>query len=170
MTVLANIMRRGLRGAVSGFIATVPMSLAMLALQRTAPERERYRLPPEEITRRMAQRAGLADEVNEPEEVTAATMASHLGYGVASGSIYGLMPRLLPIPSIPRGILFGLSVWAVSYMGWLPAAGLFPHASRRSAGRNTVMIVAHIIWGATLASLMSKALGGWRSEIGFSDR
>jgi uncharacterized membrane protein YagU involved in acid resistance len=42
-------------------------------------------------------------------------------------------------------------------LGWVPAMRLMPPATRQPAARNFMMIVAHIIWGATLGSAV-KAL------------
>ena len=47
------------------------------------------------------------------------------------------------------GAGFGLLVWTVSYLGLMPALDLHPPATRDTARRNLLMIVAHLVWGAT---------------------
>lgn len=154
------LVRRTAIGAASGFVATVPMTVAMLALQRMVPERP----PPEEITRRAATRAGLGDELQGREEMALASLVTHFGFGAASGGTYGLLPHVLPVAPMTRGIFFGLLVWTVNYLGWLPASGLFPHATRRSRADNVRMIIAHIVWGATLGAL-TQSLAPRRSRL-----
>jgi hypothetical protein len=46
------------------------------------------------------------------------------------------------------GVGFGLAVWAGSYLGWLPAAGIISPATEHPARRNALMIAAHAVWGA----------------------
>jgi hypothetical protein len=43
-----------------------------------------------------------------------------------------------------------MAVWAGSYLGLLPAAGILPSATRDYPERNAVMIGAHVVWGAAL--------------------
>lgn len=52
------------------------------------------------------------------------------------------------------GMGYGLLVWVVSYMGWLPAVRLFPYAPKSEpAPRNALMIFAHFVFGSSLAAL-----------------
>jgi putative membrane protein len=50
-------------------------------------------------------------------------------------------------------MLFGGLVWIVSYLGWLPMTGFLSSALRHPAERNELMITAHLIWGAVIASI-----------------
>src|SRR6188508_239336 len=50
-------------------------------------------------------------------------------------------------PRAAEGALYGVGVWGASYLGLLPGAGLYPAATDESAGRNALMISAHLIWG-----------------------
>ena len=47
----------------------------------------------------------------------------------------------------------GLSVWAVSYQGWVPALGILPKASEDRPARPAVMVAAHVVYGAVLGAL-----------------
>jgi uncharacterized membrane protein YagU involved in acid resistance len=55
-----------------------------------------------------------------------------------------------------KGALFGVGVWAASYLGWLPAAGILRPATREPAGRNAMMIASHAVWGASLAVISER--------------
>jgi hypothetical protein len=143
------------RGALAGFVATLPMTVFMVALHKLLPWWERYPLPPWQITDRLLKRAGLKEEVGE-EEQQAATLVNHFGFGAAMGAIYGLLAALFSIPSVLGGLVFGLIVWMGSYLGWLPAARILPPATKHPAGRNILMIVAHLVWGSVLALLVQR--------------
>lgn len=73
------------------------------------------------------------------------------------------MYAALPLPAgkswaarAGRGIVFGLSVWAASYEGWLPVANVLPPAHRDKPGRASSIIAAHIVYGITLGLLGRK--------------
>lgn len=138
------------RGALAGIIATIPMSLAMLALHRLLPTAGRWPLPPKQITAQSGEAAGIELEEGSLEAATAIT---HLGYGGAVGALYGLVGPRLPLPRTPAGILFGVLVWFCSYMGWVPALGLMEPATEQPRGRNIMMIAAHLVWGAVTGRL-----------------
>ena len=42
-------------------------------------------------------------------------------------------------------------IWAVSYLGWIPVSGLRANAFKMPARRNGLMILAHLIWGVSIA-------------------
>jgi hypothetical protein len=52
-----------------------------------------------------------------------------------------------------------MGVWASSYLGWLPAAGLHPPAQREAAGRTAMTVGAHVVWGAVLGLLTDQLAG-----------
>jgi putative membrane protein len=141
------VIRRLLRGAVAGAFATAPMSLVMLLMQRALPGR-REPLPPRQITEELLDDAQVG--AGEPE-IQTLTLAGHFGYGALCGVLYALLPR-----GVLAGTMFGLLVWTVSYLGLLPAAGLFPPATEKPACQNALMIAAHIIWGASLGILLRR--------------
>ena len=145
--------RHLLAGALAGFTATVPMTAVMLSLHRALPARERYPLPPRRITMRVARKARVAHQLDEGER-TAATYAAHFGYGTATGALYAALvaPRVPGHPAV-KGTGFGLLVWALSYLGLMPVTGLHPPATREPAGRNGLMILAHVVWGSVLGAL-----------------
>lgn len=52
-------------------------------------------------------------------------------------------------------MLFGLGVWAASYLGLLPAAGV-RHSPRYDVPARTALILtSHLVWGAAAGLLLS---------------
>ena len=79
------------------------------------------------------------------------TVVSHFAFGASAGCFYGPLcqPRSAS-GAITSGCIYGLGVWSCSYLGWLPATGLYRSAADETVERNTLMIAAHIVWGASL--------------------
>ena len=147
--------KRLVAGAVAGFVATGPMTLAMERMHRWLPWRERYPLPPSEITSRLTGMLGQRHHVNRQEHA-ALSLANHFGYGAATGAIYGVAAAWLPLPPAVKGPLYGLGVWLVSYLGLLPALNILRPATDHPARRNLLMIVSHVIWGVVLGLLTER--------------
>src|SRR5690606_29575821 len=128
---------RAIHGAIAGFCATMAMTMAMCMLERRLNRSDRYPLPPREITQDLLH----SDE----RRAASRTLLAHFGFGAFAGALYGLLPRRVP------GVLFGPLVWAASYLGWIPLAGILKPATRHPAPRNLLMIAVHIVWGAGTA-------------------
>lgn len=158
-------MNRLIAGAVAGLAATVPMSITMGAMFARLPRREKYPLPPREITDEVLHETGLRKHLSE-RSIAALTVASHFGYGTECGVVYGALEPRLPGPSLVKGMGFGLAVWTVSYLGWLPAFGILKPATEHPARRNALMIGAHLVWGAALAGIYEGVLGAVSSHDG----
>ncbi len=119
-------------GCVAGLLATVPMTLVMQHLHRRLPEHQRYPLPPRIIT------DGIAMKVSIASGGAAPALAAHYAFGAATGALYAaIAARTDRGPGAVSGIAFGLGVWAASYLGWVPAAGLIRRrrSNRESATR-----------------------------------
>jgi putative membrane protein len=142
----------GMQGAVAGFVGTAPMTVFMLLTQRFLPKGQRYALPPEIITKELAHRAHVRQHMNKMQVLGATTIA-HFGYGAMMGLLYAPFAKNLPLPAIVKGLLFGLLVWAASYLGLLPLLGLSGSAPTEPTRRNLLMIAAHIIWGASTGAV-----------------
>jgi uncharacterized membrane protein YagU involved in acid resistance len=152
-----DIMRRSspISGGIAGLVATVPMSMVMLLLRRLLPRHEQYALPPRQITSTATWKAGIGEHLDERGR-SVLTVLAHFGYGAAAGALYApLSRRWRGLPGI-HGILYGLVVWASSYLGLLPAFGLLSPATEHPARRNTLMIVAHVIWGGVLDLVLKR--------------
>ncbi len=142
-------------GGLAGALATVPMTMAMTALHRTLPKHERYPLPPKQITKKLASWVKLQAKLDEPE-LNALTLLAHVGYGTVAGAFYALAGRRWPGNPVTKGVAFGLGVWTISYLGWLPWVGVLPPATEHPARRNGLMIAAHVVWGAGLGQLVAR--------------
>lgn len=149
-------MNRILLGALAGLAATGPMTLAMKLMHEQLPREEQYPLPPRQVTESLAQKAGVNEHLDE-EEREAATWVSHFAYGAACGALYGAVSgEKIDGHPLLAGTGFGLTVWAASYLGWLPAAGLLSPATEHPARRTALMITAHVVWGATTGAAVGR--------------
>lgn len=146
-------------GAGSGLVATGAMTVAMLALQQMLPKWEQYPLPPRRIVDVLARWLGLRRDLDKTE-LNALTAVAHFGYGTSMGALYGPIGLALPLPGVVTGILWGLLVWAGSYLGVLPALGILRPATKHPAARNALMIAAHLVWGSSLGALTSR-IASW---------
>jgi hypothetical protein len=126
------------------------MTAAMKLMHRRLPWWERYPLPPSAIVRNIARRAGLSNHEGRDEH-WAMTWAAHFAYGAVAGAVYAPAARPIPLPAGLKGNVFGLAVWAVSYLGWLPAMQILPSATERPPRRAALMIAAHVVWGYSRA-------------------
>lgn len=126
------------------------MTLTMGALYRRLPASQRYSLPPKKIARKLLQKSGMDSLTSSQRDML--TCISHFGYGALAGAAYdGWTSR----PSHPflKGSLFGLGLWIVSYLGWIPAFQILPSATKQPKERNSLMIAAHVVWGSTTAAV-----------------
>ena len=147
------------------------MTLAMLAMQRLLPRWQQYALPPEKITEQITRRVK-PDKPANKQERRALSLLFHFGYGAGAGVLYGLLAKRLPLPSLLKGPLYALLLWAGSYLGWLPLMGISQSAPSQPLRRNLLMIVAHLLWGPdprpARRCLHGPLLAWRRSEIAFA--
>lgn len=137
-----------LLGALCGLFATLPMT-GVMKLLHVWPRRQKSELPPHRITQRVLAGLGVRHRLEEEEQV-AATAAAHLAFGAAAGALYAPLEERVPGPEAIKGTVFGILVWLISYAGWIPKAGLMPHAKHQSRQQNWMMFMAHIVWGVVL--------------------
>jgi uncharacterized membrane protein YagU involved in acid resistance len=131
-------------------MATSSMKMAMSQIHRSLPRRQQTPLPPAILTRDIQKKTPLPDNLSS-EMQQELTMISHFGYGALGGIVFAaLSPKISKSPLL-KGTLFGLGVWAGSYYGLTPSLGLAPQAKHMTKSRNAMMILAHIVWGASLA-------------------
>ena len=107
--------------------------------------------PPKRITEAALNRAGVEDA-----SVASAFAApvAHLAFGATTGVLFGLLrPLAASLPGGPLGVAFGLGIYAISYMGWIPALKILPPPDRDRPGRPAVMVLAHIVYGAVLGQV-----------------
>lgn len=141
-------MNQFLAGALGGLIATVPMTMAMTKLWKQLPMKYKYPLPPREITEVTAMKVSPDAQKLSDQHMMELSLAAHFAYGGVTGALYPLLYRKRRNPLI-WGANYGLGIWAASYLGWVPAAKILQPATQHPAARNRMMIVSHLIWGAT---------------------
>jgi len=140
-----SVATRLLLGGLAGLIATLPMTRFMRAAHPRLPLPERYPPPPRELIDSAASAVGAAPGEEAARDLT---LAAHYAFGAAAGAATA---ALLPRQGPAAGALAGVAVWAGCYLGWIPASGLLNPATRHPAGRNAMMIAAHLVWGAATA-------------------
>lgn len=149
-----SLITNGAFGALAGVAGAVPMTLVMERLHRELPTGEREPLPPRQITEHLSEHANVAHHMDEGD-MRAASYANHFAYGAATGAVFGNIARRLPMSPIVSGVTFALGVWTISYFGWLPALKILPPADEHAPRRNAIMILAHVVWGASMGLVLS---------------
>jgi uncharacterized membrane protein YagU involved in acid resistance len=142
-------------GAIAGAVATGPITLFMTAAQRYLPLHQRHSLPPKAITMDLLSRVNLKQRLNRKQRKRA-TWVAHVAYGTGVGAAYGTVSRAIPLPPAVKGIIFGMLVWAGSYLGWLPAFDVSGSAPDQPMRRNLLMIGAHVVWGAVAGPIAAQ--------------
>jgi putative membrane protein len=136
------------------------MSLVMLAGRRKNLWRQITSavdpLPPQHITARTLDALGWDSRSEDTDK--ALTVVNHFAYGAAMGGIYGtLTERRSALSAASTGMVYGLGVWAGSYLGWLPVTGLYRSATEDYPERNVRMVVAHVVWGGAMGIVTEMA-------------
>jgi uncharacterized membrane protein YagU involved in acid resistance len=140
---------RLLLGALAGIAGTFAMTAAARAMHHRLPPAEQYPLPPREIIEGAL--PAPAKHALDEQGRQSATLAAHFGYGAATGALYAL---LRPKGSILPGAAYGLLVWTASYFGIMPGLRILRPADDHPLRRNWLMIVAHLVWGSTMATTL----------------
>ena len=136
-------------GAVAGLAGTAVMSAAMAADR--AFGWMRGEVPPRKVARRFEESLGVRDDLSRPA-FEASWVAQHFAYGAAAGVAYEMIRRRLrPREPLSAGAMYGAALWAVSYAGWLPLAGLYPPPHEDNRERALMIALHHLIYGATVA-------------------
>lgn len=135
-------------GAAAGLIGTAALQAARTAGEKVAPRTAPpLRADPGEY---MVNRAGqsLPDPVRASVTGNLKTAASTLlafGYGSTGAALYSAIrkePRVLL-----DGAALGATIWAIGYLGWLPALRLAPPVRRQSPGQIAMSLAQHLIYG-----------------------
>lgn len=132
----------------------------MVGLHRALPGADREPLPPRQITENAAAEAGVDHKLDEDDRTTA-TAAAHFGYGATVGAAYVPMAGKSGLHPAAEGALYGLAVWGGSYLGLMPASGLYKSATEEPVARNVMMIAAHVVWGASLGVVTEMTAERW---------
>ncbi|MEO8205036.1 MAG: DUF6789 family protein [Chthoniobacterales bacterium] len=144
-----KFLSRLLLGTIGGLSATGAMTIAMVKLHKQLPQRDKYPLPPKEITAKLLREA---DTPMRQEAENRMTMLNHFAYGAAGGAAYFLACPKPESHSIPKGVIYGIMVWTGSYLGLLPGFGVLKSATEHSPNRSLLMIAVHLVYGVFLAT------------------
>lgn len=147
-----SLLPDAIRGGVAGALATVAMTAAMVCMHRRLPKRQRYGLPPEHIVNELLERTDADDQLSR-RQFKSLSMVVHHGYGTTMGAAYGILAPRVQTPRVLSGVCFGMAVWVVGYLGWLPALRMDASATREPEQRNALTIAAHLLWGAATGLL-----------------
>ena len=150
-----NLSEHVALGAAAGVAATFLLQGIRTSEQKLLPET----MPPmrEDPGEFMVEQAEelLPEETRQQVPATVETVAAKslaLGYGMTAGALYGAL-RPHPDNLLIDGTVLGLGVWAVGYLGWLPALGLMPPVQQQETEQVAGPIAQHIIFGlATVAA------------------
>lgn len=144
-------------GAGAGFLATVLMTLVMLAIHRRLPWWQRYAIPPKQIVGDLADTIGAEHDLDRATH-DAVTAVSHFAYGACMGIPYAMVEKSIPGAPVAKGVGYGLIVWFANYLVGLPAANFSAAATREPRRRSAMMIFAHVVWGAALGAIHNTVL------------
>lgn len=144
------------RGGLDGLVAAGAHTAVMYAGKATGLLQTP---PPKEITHRAGEETGAHPRKEGEGAFTLSWLGAHVGFGVICGVVFTILRRLIPGRTLFPGIVFGLGVWGVSYLGVLPALGLYPDPAEDSDSRTAVMIAAHIAFGLTAATTDNRLRG-----------
>jgi len=144
-------------GGIAGGVATVPMSLVMVAAEKVGLM---GRHPPDLIMEAALDAGGLSKHKGKTRDALAVTL--HLVFGIGTGALFGGLQHRLRAPFSPalQGVIFGSLVWILSYLGWVPALGIMPSAEHDHLGRPVTMVVAHWVYGGILGAIVGRSAAG----------
>lgn len=155
-------IERAVAGALAGVVGTTAMSVPIFLAREFGVIGQ---APPKEIARNAALETGTRQHMTH-QEFSVGWLLAHLGYGAGSGLVFALVRRFLPLNSPILGAVYGSILWAVSYLGVMPALGLYPLQQGAARRVVAVMLPAHWIYGAVagealdlLGPKMKEALG-----------
>ena len=150
-------MNRVMVGAVAGTLATIPMTVFLEAMHRQLSGEPPRPLPPREVAEGFAVKAGARGDMSE-RDLQDLTLMLHFGYGTATGAVFGLLAPKHAVAGAAAGMLFGLGVWAGSYLGWLPAFGVRQPIEYDPPARTQLMVASHLVWGGATGLLAAASL------------
>lgn len=140
----------------SGILATLPMTLLMLAANKAIPTRKPDPLPPEEVTVNLTKKAQVEPLLSDTQKKKL-SLFNHFFYGGFIAVPIGLITaHATARQSVNRGVGYGLLVWLSNYLGLLPSLNLYPPATREPARMNGIMIASHLLWGGSLGWLSNR--------------
>jgi hypothetical protein len=83
-----------------------------------------------------------------------------LGYGITASLAFALARRR-SVQIHTDGILFGIAVWAVGYLGWMPKLRLMPPVTRQTPAQVMGPLVQHVLFGMMVTGVIRAARRRW---------
>jgi hypothetical protein len=152
------------RGALAGALGTIAMDTFLYARHRSqhgeqAPIDWEFGGPsnwdsvsaPAQVGRRLYE--GYFQRPLDERWARLTNNVMHWGYGIAWGSVLGVVAGSLPRRTWMYGPPFGATVWTSSYVA-LPAAGLYKPIYMYSVGELAPDLAAHLIFGTATAAAL----------------
>jgi hypothetical protein len=138
------------RGAIGGFLASIPMGLWLLVAHRTFM---RGPHPSVEVAGNSARTVG-AEPTRKQSRVAA--VIGHFAVGTAGGAAYGVAHRLVGrrLSGPVQGLIFGGLMYLANFVGLFPAARILPPVGRERRGRVAGVLGAHEIYGGVLGAVV----------------
>ena len=163
-------MKENMRNSIlAGALAGVAGGLVMMAMRKkVVPKVMPKQMKPDGFVPKQTvewaeEKVSRPEALSEQQEMKAAAGA-HLGYSALMGAVYGLArPQLQSLPAPLLGAAFGLSVWGLSFEGWMPALGIKEKTTSKPPQKWFVPIMGHMVYGAVTA-LAFEALHGSRQR------
>jgi hypothetical protein len=148
MALFKNLVAGTVGGAAGAFamLSGVTMGKELQLIEKALPQ---------QVEQRLAQRAGVADELNRTEE-QALSRGGHLVLGAAFGAGYGLLQTFFDLPPRIAGPLYGLGVYMVNLAGIGPALGLVSRPSEQEPMTVGRRIMMHIVYGSVTANVAER--------------
>lgn len=141
-----------IKGLLVGLAAGAVGTLAKTVWEDHFPVRdEQTDSPPAKIAQRTTD-ATLSSDQKEQAET-----AMHWTFGTTAGGIYGTVVELAPEASTGFGLLFGLSLYAVTHATTLPAADLEPAPDDAKPEYALNEFMGHLVY-AGVVELMRRGL------------
>ena len=91
---------------------------------------------------------------------TLGSRALALGYGITASLAFALARRR-SVQIHTDGVLFGIAVWAVGYLGWLPRLRLMPPVTRQEPAQVMGPLVQHVLFGMIVAGAIRAGRHRW---------
>lgn len=139
------------KGLLAGMAAGLTASAAVSAFQALWTALEGPRGEDEEPTEAAARKIseGVFGHHLTRDETFIAGSAVHLGFGTATGGIYGAAAEVVPEIGLAGGLPFGAALWLVADEGAVPALGLSQPPLRRPALKHIHDLASHLVFGLT---------------------
>ncbi|GII56929.1 hypothetical protein Pth03_53180 [Planotetraspora thailandica] len=142
--------RNLVNGAVGGALATAVYSAVLMAGDRAGLVGD----PSREVAPRWFTRITPAGRTSRSGESVLTTIGQFL-YGSAAGAALGMLGGGRRVPLV-MGAAYGLAVWYAGRRRLVPRMGGLPASYREVPGRQALLALGHMMYGASLAISMNR--------------